>query len=364
MQQHAKGNRPQACRDLTITEEDQLFQLGLFGKHEPEVLQRTVWWVLSLHFGFRAHDESRRLKWGDIVLSITTPKQAVNCCCGKLNEDPKPDMATGQHQKAFYPTAQATENKRCPVQLYRAFPEHRQLEMKQPDSSFFLAINHRRQPSPQIWYSKAALGKNEIGKFLSKASKAAKLPGNITNHSVRKTCISRLMDADIPENFVAQLSGHKNLKSFDSYKSASTAHQRKISLVLSRSTPPSCATGSKRLQPLETNLTKLSTTMSSKAYPTPAALQSKACFREQQFKRSKPVISTFTSTRARVRSEEQIVPKKDVLSRSMTVNRTKYYLYLNCLMINFPLIFIYLHNFEIRSLELLYFVFVFCNILK
>ena len=47
VQQHAKGNRPQACRELTITEEDQLFQLGLFGKHEPEVLQRTVWWVLA-----------------------------------------------------------------------------------------------------------------------------------------------------------------------------------------------------------------------------------------------------------------------------------------------------------------------------
>ena len=127
--------------------------------------------------------------------------------------------------------------------------------MKQPDSPFFLAINHRRQPSSQIWYSKAALGNNEIGKFLSKAAKAAKLPGNITNHSVRKTCISRLVDADIPENFVAQLSGHKNLKSLDSYKSASTAHQRKMSLVLSRSTLPSCATGSKRLQPLETNQT-------------------------------------------------------------------------------------------------------------
>ena len=44
------------------------------------------------------------------------------------------------------------------------------------------------------------------------------------------------MDAGIPENLVAQLSGRKNLKSLDSYKSASTAHQRKMSLVLSRST--------------------------------------------------------------------------------------------------------------------------------
>ena len=46
----------------------------------------------------------------------------------------------GQHQRALYPTAQATHNERCPVQLYRAFSQHRPDEMKQPDSSFFLAI--------------------------------------------------------------------------------------------------------------------------------------------------------------------------------------------------------------------------------
>ena len=227
----------------------------MFGKHEPEVLQRTVWWVLSLHFEFRARDESRRLKWEDIVLS-NDPEIGCELLLWKAERGSKTRHGDGQHQKAFYPTAQATENDRCPVQLYRSFAEHRPLEMKQPNSPFFLAINHCRQPSSQIWYSKAALGKHEFGKFLSKAAKAAKLPGNITNHSVRKTCISRLMDADMPENFVAQLSGHKNLKSLDSYKSASTAHQRKMSLVLSRSTPPSCATGSKRLQPLETNQTK------------------------------------------------------------------------------------------------------------
>ena len=157
-----------------------------------EVLQRTVWWILSLHIGFRARDESGRLKWGDCELLLW-----------KAERGSKTRYGDGQHQRAFYPTAQATENERCPIQLYRAFAEHRPLEMKQPDSPFYLAINHRRQPSSQIWYSKAALGKNKIGKFLSKAAKAAKLPGNITNHSVRKTCISRLMDADIPENFVA-----------------------------------------------------------------------------------------------------------------------------------------------------------------
>ena len=164
-------------------------------------------------------------------------------------------MATGNTRERFIPQRKKPRMNVVLSSYIERLPSIDQLKMTQPDSPFFLAINHRRQPSSQIWYSKAALGKNEIGKFLSKAAKAAKLPGNITNHSVRKTCISRLMDADIPENFVAQLSGLKNLKSLDSYKSASTAHQQKMLLVLSHSTPPSCSTGSKRLQPLETNQT-------------------------------------------------------------------------------------------------------------
>ena len=66
--ENAKGNRPQASRELTAEEEDELFRLGEFGDSNPEALQRTVWWLLSLHFGFRARDESRRLKWGDVKL--------------------------------------------------------------------------------------------------------------------------------------------------------------------------------------------------------------------------------------------------------------------------------------------------------
>ena len=88
------------------------------------------------------------------------------------------------------------------------------------------------------------LGKNLIGKFLVKAAKAAGFPGNISNHSVRKTCISRLMDAKFPENYVAQLSGHKNLKSLDAYKSASNTHQREMSMALSRSTASASITAS------------------------------------------------------------------------------------------------------------------------
>ena len=61
-----KGNKPNATRELQTHEIDKLFSKGYFGTKDAQTLQRTMWWHISLHFGFRARDESRKLKWGDI----------------------------------------------------------------------------------------------------------------------------------------------------------------------------------------------------------------------------------------------------------------------------------------------------------
>jgi len=107
--------------------------------------------------------------------------------------------------------------------------------MNKPDSPFYLAVKHQRKPNDNVWYMRSPLGKNEIGKFLSTPAKNAGLQGRVTKHSVRKTCISRLLDADVPDNFVAQVSGHRSLKSLDAYKSTSYEHHRRMSLALSHS---------------------------------------------------------------------------------------------------------------------------------
>ena len=110
--------------------------------------------------------------------------------------------------------------------------------MNAPKSPFYLAVRHNRRSNEEVWYMNAPLGKNEIGKFLSTAAKNAGLHREgkkVTNHSVRKTCISRLLDANVPENLVAQLSGHKSTESLQSYKSASAKHQKRMSLTLGRS---------------------------------------------------------------------------------------------------------------------------------
>ena len=48
----------QTAQAIDEDEEDALFKAEEFGDSNPVALQRTVWWFLSLHFGFRARDES------------------------------------------------------------------------------------------------------------------------------------------------------------------------------------------------------------------------------------------------------------------------------------------------------------------
>ena len=108
--------------------------------------------------------------------------------------------------------------------------------MKKPEAPFYLAIKQKRSPDEQIWYMRSPLGKNQLGKFLSDAVSAAGIQSGkrkVCNHSVRKTSIGRLLDANFSENYVMQLSGHKNIQSLSAYKSASLGHQRQMSDALS-----------------------------------------------------------------------------------------------------------------------------------
>ncbi|KAK3749799.1 hypothetical protein QZH41_000862 [Actinostola sp. cb2023] len=143
-----KGNRPHATRELTKAEEDTLFESGQLSIEEPKALQKALWWFLSLHFGWRARDESRKLSWEDVSL-----------------------------ENAFEPKAYAITNKsRCPVEFYKVFRSHRPQSMLAPDSPFYLAINHRRKPEDEVWYLDRPLGKNEIGKFLKESAHRTQLP--------------------------------------------------------------------------------------------------------------------------------------------------------------------------------------------
>ena len=182
--EHGKGNKSQAATALEDDEEDALFETGEFGYSNPVSLQRTVCWLLSLHFGFQARDESRKLRWGDVQLQEDKDGREMLVWLAERGTTTCHGQEQG-HRRAFQPKVYATKTERYPVQFYKTF---RPVEMNKPESPFYLAVRHNRSSQDNVWYMKSPLGKNELGKFLSTAAQKAAvefyltLKDNITIH--------------------------------------------------------------------------------------------------------------------------------------------------------------------------------------
>ena len=68
LRKQGKGNKPNAIVALENEDIERTFDENQFGIHDPDVLSRTMWFFLTLHFGHRARHEPRQMKFGDIVL--------------------------------------------------------------------------------------------------------------------------------------------------------------------------------------------------------------------------------------------------------------------------------------------------------
>ena len=235
-----KGNKPNATRPLSNEEVDLLYSCGYFGSENPVSLQRTVWWQITKHFGHRARDESRQLKFGDIKIE----KDPVTCTEYLVwITERSTKTRTGEkpmgNKRAFNPKAFSTGTYRCPVRIYKLFISHRPENMCNDESPLFLGVRHNIDTNvDKCWYFPRPMGRNSIGEFLSKASAilsggVSNFKGKVENHSARKTSITNLLNENVNPLYVTQLSGHKKLESLNNYNVASNNQQRKMSNVLS-----------------------------------------------------------------------------------------------------------------------------------
>ena len=230
------GNKPNATRELSPEEVNTLFENGYFGDHNAESLQRAIWWFLSLHFGYRARDEARKLCWGDV--EIVNESYSERYVEWKAERGTKTRNGKENEQKRAYdPVLYPTNTSRCPVAYFEKYKSYRPVDACKSESPFFLQIDRKANLDSCTWYLSKAMGKNSIGSILSTARKRFGFAGRkVANHSVRKTGISRLLDAGVSDLFVAQHVGMKNSDSLKSYHSANKKQRMDMSRILSEST--------------------------------------------------------------------------------------------------------------------------------
>ena len=142
-----KGNKPNAARPISKEEVDHLFLSNYFGISTPVILQRTVWWYITQHFGHRACDEGRQMTFGDVKIEedFSTGDEYLVWLTERSTKTRNGERLLG-HKRSFNPKAFATGTDRCPVITFKAFVSHRPLEMCQKESALPSSqIQHRSQ---------------------------------------------------------------------------------------------------------------------------------------------------------------------------------------------------------------------------
>ena len=226
------GHKSNATRPLTDAEEDLLWAQGFFGDDNPNSLLNGVWWLLSLHYGFRARHEQKQLKWVDIQYMVTGAEVVVWAIerakkkkQGTVSENPQPNVYS-------------TGTERCLVKLFKSYRDHRPKTCLKATDPFFLQVDHQNWQLGQTWFKGIGVGKNRLRNILTEAKKKFGMKWKkVSNHTVRKTGLSRLFEGGVPETFIAQHEGMKSADSLKSYKAPGEKHMLQISHALDRFSP-------------------------------------------------------------------------------------------------------------------------------
>ena len=118
------------------------------------------------------------------------------------------------------PQIPGTES-RCLVEIWKIFVSRRSKKTLEPDSPLFLSKKTPQQLQPSsvnsgVWYRAEPMGVNTLAQLLPNACKKAGIESR-GNHGVRATCVQRLREANVPDDKIIQVTGHKSTRSLSSY---------------------------------------------------------------------------------------------------------------------------------------------------
>ena len=69
-----------------------------------------------------------------------------------------------------------------------------------------------------VWYGTTPVGHNMLGETVKRLCKDAGIEGQFTNHSLRATTATRALKKGIPDKFVMERTGHRDLRSLQKYQ--------------------------------------------------------------------------------------------------------------------------------------------------
>ncbi|CAC5391425.1 unnamed protein product [Mytilus coruscus] len=208
---------------ISVDEEKSLYDKGILGVDNPQQLLDTLLYLCGLHFALRGGTEHRRLRLNSNP-QITGPFQDKDAKLRYLlyKEDVSKVNAGGlKHRKVVPKCVRAFEN-----------PENR--------NKCIVTVFEKYKS-----LCKTPIGHNTLQGTVKRLCTSIGLTGKRTNHSLRASAATRLYNAGIEEQRVAETTGHRS-NAVRVYKRTSADQQIEASNILYGLRP---SDGSKKAKP-------------------------------------------------------------------------------------------------------------------
>ena len=215
---------------ITIKDENAMWEANVLGSSNPKQLVETIFYLFGVHFALRVSVEHRSLRIGtksQLSLGLDRDKRYI-----EYREDVSKTRQGGlDHKNVGRKIVRAYANiahpDRCIVTLYDTYMSRRPIHMNLDD--FYLRpLAH---PRGNTWYASQPIGRNSLSKIVGKLAESAGLQGNYSNHSLRATAATRLYHANVDEQLITEVTGHRS-NAVRGYKCISSNQLKTVSNVL------------------------------------------------------------------------------------------------------------------------------------
>jgi len=149
LRQQGKGRRPNKTLGLNEDYMEKLWSTKQLGDHCPGALIRTARLNNTMHFGWRARDERRRVLLRDLEVR-------------KKEGGEKRQYIIWHTERGSKTRIYTTGTDRCPVKFFKSYLTRRPTDMRKPDNPLYLAV--MKKPQTEVWFKKQPLGKHSLGK--------------------------------------------------------------------------------------------------------------------------------------------------------------------------------------------------------
>ena len=207
------GTAKKQANVITYEYENELWNKGLLGEHNPDILHNTVLFLIGINCILRAGDEHYYLRrdMPDKLSQLQFKKNSQGQRCLAYTEDTVTKANDGglksmkSDRKVVWVYHSSNIN-RCPIHLVEKYLALCPRYYGKPN--FYL--QSLQKPTPTRWYAGQVVGQNTLVKVIKTMLHDTRINGYFTGHLLRRSGTTRLFQAGVDSKLIKEISSHKS----------------------------------------------------------------------------------------------------------------------------------------------------------